>query len=74
MVSWAKEHGLEIPYNEIKNGTHNSAPWDNLPSIFNFFEKRAAQVAAIRGSHRTPRSESPVRVGILFECPNYKGR
>ncbi len=40
MISWAKEHGLDIPYNEIKNGTHNSAPWDNLPNIFNFFEKQ----------------------------------
>ena len=40
MVAWAKAHGLEIPYTEVKNGTHDSAPWDNLPTIFNFFEKQ----------------------------------
>jgi hypothetical protein len=39
MVRWAKEHGLEIPINEIKDGTHDMAIWTNLPNIFNFFEK-----------------------------------
>ncbi len=40
MVAWAKDHGLEIPYTEVKNGTHDSAPWDNLPNIFNFFDEQ----------------------------------
>ena len=30
----------DVLRNEIKNGTHNSAPWDNLPNIFNFFAKQ----------------------------------
>ena len=43
MVAWTKEHGLEVPYNEIKNETHDSSPWDNLPNIFNFFEQHKRQ-------------------------------
>lgn len=43
MISFAKEHGLDIPYNEIVGGTHDSAPWDNLPNIFNFFEQHQRQ-------------------------------
>ncbi len=39
MIRWAKEHGLEIPINEIKDGTHDMSIWTNLPNIFNFFEK-----------------------------------
>jgi poly(3-hydroxybutyrate) depolymerase len=39
MIRWAKEHGLEIPINEIKDGTHDMSVWTNLPNIFNFFEK-----------------------------------
>jgi poly(3-hydroxybutyrate) depolymerase len=39
MIRWAKEHGLEIPINEIKDGTHDLSIWINLPNIFNFFEK-----------------------------------
>jgi len=39
MVRWAKEHGFEIPINEIKDGTHDLSIWINLPNIFNFFEK-----------------------------------
>ena len=39
MIRWAKEHGLEIPFNEIKDGTHDMSIWINLPNIFNFFEK-----------------------------------
>jgi poly(3-hydroxybutyrate) depolymerase len=39
MIHWAKEHGLEIPINEIKDGTHDLSVWINLPNIFNFFEK-----------------------------------
>jgi predicted peptidase len=39
MIRWAKEHGLEIPINEIKDGTHDMSMWINLPNIFNFFEK-----------------------------------
>lgn len=39
MVRWAKAHGLEIPINEIKDGTHDMSIWINLPNIFNFFEK-----------------------------------
>jgi poly(3-hydroxybutyrate) depolymerase len=41
MVRWAKEHGFEIPINEIKNGTHDMSIWINLPNIFNFFDKHA---------------------------------
>jgi len=43
MISWAKEQGLDIPYNEVKGGTHDSAPWDNLPNIFNFFDQHRRQ-------------------------------
>lgn len=39
MVRWAKEHGFEIPINEIKDGTHDLSIWTNLPNIFNFFEQ-----------------------------------
>jgi poly(3-hydroxybutyrate) depolymerase len=39
MIRWAKEHGLEITINEIKDGTHDMSIWINLPNIFNFFEK-----------------------------------
>lgn len=39
MVRWAREHGLEIPINEVKDGTHDMAIWTNLPNIFNFFEQ-----------------------------------
>jgi poly(3-hydroxybutyrate) depolymerase len=39
MVRWAKAHGLEIPINEIKGGTHDMSIWTNLPNIFNFFEQ-----------------------------------
>lgn len=39
MVRWAAAHGLEIPINEIKDGTHDMSIWINLPNIFNFFEK-----------------------------------
>ena len=39
MVRWAKEHGFEIPINEIKDGTHDLSIWINLPNIFNFFER-----------------------------------
>jgi poly(3-hydroxybutyrate) depolymerase len=39
MIRWASEHGLDIPINEIKDGTHDMSIWINLPNIFNFFEK-----------------------------------
>jgi poly(3-hydroxybutyrate) depolymerase len=39
MIQWLKERGLDIPYNEIKNGTHDLSVWQNLPNIFDFFEK-----------------------------------
>ncbi len=39
MVRWAKEHGLEIPIHEIKDGTHDLSIWTNLPNIFDFFER-----------------------------------
>ncbi len=39
MVRWAKEHGLDIPIDEIKDGTHDLSIWINLPNIFNFFEQ-----------------------------------
>ncbi len=39
MVRWAKEHGFEIPIDEIKDGTHDMSIWINLPNIFSFFEK-----------------------------------
>ena len=39
MIRWLKERGLDIPYNEIKDGTHDLSVWQNLPNIFDFFEK-----------------------------------
>jgi poly(3-hydroxybutyrate) depolymerase len=39
MIRWLKERGLDIPYNEIKDGTHDMSIWQNLPNIFDFFEK-----------------------------------
>jgi predicted peptidase len=39
MIRWLKERGLDIPYNEIKDGTHDMSVWQNLPNIFDFFEK-----------------------------------
>jgi predicted peptidase len=39
MVRWAKEHGLEIPITEVKDGTHDLSIWINLPNIFSFLEQ-----------------------------------
>jgi poly(3-hydroxybutyrate) depolymerase len=39
MIRWLKERGLDIPYNEVKDGTHDLSVWQNLPNIFDFFEK-----------------------------------
>jgi poly(3-hydroxybutyrate) depolymerase len=39
MIRWAKEHGLEIPIIEVKDGTHDLSIWVNLPNIFEFFER-----------------------------------
>jgi len=43
MIRWLKERGLDIPYNEVKDGTHDLSVWQNLPNIFNFFEKYRRQ-------------------------------
>jgi hypothetical protein len=43
MIRWLKERGLDIPYNEVKDGTHDLAVWQNLPNIFDFFEKHRKQ-------------------------------
>jgi poly(3-hydroxybutyrate) depolymerase len=39
MIRFLKEKGIEIPYYEIKDGTHDLSVWQNLPTIFDFFEK-----------------------------------
>lgn len=39
MMQWLKQQGFDIPYAEIKGGTHDWAVWQNLPQIFDFFEK-----------------------------------
>jgi poly(3-hydroxybutyrate) depolymerase len=39
MMAFLKEKGFDIPYNEIKDGTHDMAVWVALPTIFDFFEK-----------------------------------
>jgi poly(3-hydroxybutyrate) depolymerase len=39
MIQWLKEKGIDVPYNEVKGGTHDMAIWENLPNIFDFFEK-----------------------------------
>jgi predicted peptidase len=39
MIQWLKERGYDIPYTEVKDGTHDMAVWQNLPQIFDFFEK-----------------------------------
>jgi poly(3-hydroxybutyrate) depolymerase len=39
MIRWLKDRGFDIPYNEIKDGTHDMSVWQNLPNIFDFFEK-----------------------------------
>ncbi len=39
MIQWLKEKGIHVPYNEVKGGTHDMAIWENLPNIFDFFEK-----------------------------------
>ena len=43
MISWAKEHGLDIPYYEVENGTHVMAPLDGLAKIFDFLAKQQKQ-------------------------------
>ena len=39
MIKYLKANGLDIPYTEVPNGTHDMSIWENLPQIFNFFEK-----------------------------------
>ena len=39
MIQWLKERGYDIPYTEVKDGTHDMSVWQNLPQIFDFFEK-----------------------------------
>jgi len=39
MMKRFKEIGFEIPYVEVKGGSHGRAVWDTLPQIFDFFEK-----------------------------------
>jgi predicted esterase len=43
MISWAKEHGLDIPYHEVEDGTHVMAPLDGLATIFDFLAKHQKQ-------------------------------
>jgi poly(3-hydroxybutyrate) depolymerase len=43
MIQWLKERGYDIPYTEVKGGTHDMAIWQNLPQIFDFFEKYRRQ-------------------------------
>ena len=39
MMAFLKSKGFDIPYNEIKDGTHDLAIWQALPKIFDFFER-----------------------------------
>jgi poly(3-hydroxybutyrate) depolymerase len=39
MMAFLKSKGFDIPYNEIKDGTHDLSIWQALPTIFDFFEK-----------------------------------
>ena len=39
MIAYLKEKGFDVPYNEIKDGTHDMAMWEALPTIFDFFDK-----------------------------------
>ena len=43
MIRWLKARGLDIPYHEVKDGTHDLSVWQNLPNIFDFFEKHRRQ-------------------------------
>ncbi len=39
MMAFLESKGFDIPYNEIKDGTHDMSVWLALPTIFDFFEK-----------------------------------
>jgi len=43
LIQWLKDRGYDIPYVEVKDGTHDMAVWQNLPQIFDFFEKHRRQ-------------------------------
>ncbi|MCX6551131.1 MAG: alpha/beta hydrolase-fold protein [Acidobacteria bacterium] len=39
MMAFLRAKGFDIPYNEIKDGTHDMSVWQALPTIFDFFEQ-----------------------------------